>query len=52
MSDWLTAAGGHTELSAFGFSQADIDEALHCSHLLRNRFNVNKLWHLCGLQIG
>jgi glycerol-1-phosphate dehydrogenase [NAD(P)+] len=51
MSDWLTEAGGQTELSAFGFSQADVDEALTYSHLLRNRFNVNKLWHLCGLQI-
>ena len=48
---WLLQAGGESHLSALGFSEAEIQEAVRYSHLLRNRFNVNKLWHLFGLQI-
>jgi glycerol-1-phosphate dehydrogenase [NAD(P)+] len=51
MATWLQQAGGESHLSALGFSEADIQEAVEYSHLLRNRFNVNKLWHLFGLPI-
>jgi glycerol-1-phosphate dehydrogenase [NAD(P)+] len=51
LSAWLQQAGGETNLGALGFSDAEIQEAVEYSHLLRNRFNVNKLWHLFGLQI-
>lgn len=48
---WLSQVGGETELEALGFTSAEVKEAVEYSHLLRNRFNVNKLWHLCGLEI-
>lgn len=51
MADWLRQVGGETELEALGFTSAEIKEAVEYSHLLRNRFNVNKLWHLCGIEI-
>jgi len=52
MSNWLRQAGGVTNLAALGFSDEEIDEALTYSHLLRNRFNVNKLWHLFGIDLA
>jgi glycerol-1-phosphate dehydrogenase [NAD(P)+] len=51
MADWLRQVGGETELASLGFNPAEIQEALEHSHFLRNRFNVNKLWHLFGLDI-
>jgi glycerol-1-phosphate dehydrogenase [NAD(P)+] len=51
IAGWLRQTGGQTDLLSLGFSQAEVQEALTYSHLLRNRFNVNKLWHLFGLQI-
>jgi glycerol-1-phosphate dehydrogenase [NAD(P)+] len=51
MAAWLRQVGGETELEALGFTSAEIKEAVEYSHLLRNRFNVNKLWHLCGIEI-
>jgi glycerol-1-phosphate dehydrogenase [NAD(P)+] len=51
MADWLRQVGGETELEALGLISAEIKEAVEYSHLLRNRFNVNKLWHLCGIEI-
>lgn len=51
MAAWLRQVGGETELAALGFTSAEIKEAVEYSHLLRNRFNVNKLWHLCGIEI-
>jgi glycerol-1-phosphate dehydrogenase [NAD(P)+] len=51
IAGWLQQAGGETELTALGFSEADVQEALTYSHLLRNRFNVNKLWHLFGIDV-
>lgn len=51
MAGWLARAGGQTELTALGFSEQEVQDALRYSHLLRNRFNVNKLWHLFGLDI-
>ncbi len=51
LADWLRQAGGVTDLATLGFSNEEINEALRYSHLLRNRFNVNKLWHLFGLDI-
>jgi glycerol-1-phosphate dehydrogenase [NAD(P)+] len=51
MADWLQQAGGQTTLTALGFTDADVQEALTYSHLLRNRFNVNKLWHLFRIDI-
>lgn len=52
IAGWLKQAGGETELEAFGFTSDEVKEAVEYSHLLRNRFNVNKLWHLCGLEIN
>jgi glycerol-1-phosphate dehydrogenase [NAD(P)+] len=52
MAEWLKQVGGETELEALGFTSAEVKEAAEYSHLLRNRFNVNKLWHLCGIQIN
>lgn len=43
MANWLRQVGGETELEALGFTSAEIKEAVEYSHLLRNRFNVNKL---------
>jgi glycerol-1-phosphate dehydrogenase [NAD(P)+] len=51
MADWLRQAGGETDLEALGFTPAEIKEAVEYSHLLRNRFNVNKLGHLCGIEL-
>ena len=51
LADWLRQAGGVTDLTMLGFSHEEINEALRYSHLLRNRFNVNKFWHLFGLDI-
>ncbi|MBE7556100.1 MAG: sn-glycerol-1-phosphate dehydrogenase [Anaerolineales bacterium] len=51
MAGWLRQVGGETELEALGFTSGEIKEAVEYSHLLRNRFNVNKLWHLCGIEI-
>ncbi len=51
MADWLRQVGGETDLTAFGFTSAEVQEAVENAHLLRNRFNVDKLWHLCGLEI-
>lgn len=51
MADWLRQAGGETDLEALGFTPAEIKEAVAYSHLLRNRFNVNKLGHLCGIEL-
>ncbi|MEW5961501.1 MAG: sn-glycerol-1-phosphate dehydrogenase [Chloroflexota bacterium] len=52
MAGWLKQVGGETELEALGFTRDEVKEAVEYSHLLRNRFNVNKLWHLCGLEIN
>lgn len=52
MADWLRQVGGETDLTALGFSSAEVKEAVDYSHLLRNRFNVNKLSHLCGIDLG
>jgi glycerol-1-phosphate dehydrogenase [NAD(P)+] len=52
MADWLRQVGGETELAALGFSPTEIKEAVEYSHFLRNRFNVNKLWHLYGIEIN
>jgi glycerol-1-phosphate dehydrogenase [NAD(P)+] len=51
MVAWLRQVGGETELEALGFTPAEIKEAVNYSHLLRNRFNVNKLWHTCGIEL-
>ncbi len=45
----LRLVGGQTELTAFGFAQAEIDEAVKYAHYLRNRFNVDKLGHIIGV---
>ena len=52
MADWLRQVGGETTLGALGFTSDEVKEAVEYSHLLRNRFNVNKLWHLCGIDIA
>lgn len=52
MADWLRQVGGETALGALGFTSDEVKEAVEHSHLLRNRFNVNKLWHLCGIDIA
>jgi glycerol-1-phosphate dehydrogenase [NAD(P)+] len=52
IAGWLKQVGGETELEALGFTSQEVKEAVEYSHLLRNRFNVNKLWHLCGLEIN
>jgi glycerol-1-phosphate dehydrogenase [NAD(P)+] len=51
MADWLRQAGGETSLGALGFTSDEMKEAVEYSHLLRNRFNIYKLWHLCGIDI-
>ncbi len=51
MAGWLKQAGGETELQALGFTSAEVQEAAEYSHLLRNRFNVDKLSHLCGINL-
>ena len=52
MADWLRQVGGETALGALGFTSDEVKEAVEYSHLLRNRFNVNKLWHLWGIDIA
>jgi len=51
MIDWLQQAGGETDLTALGFTSQEVQEALDYSHLLRNRFNINKLRHLFRINI-
>jgi glycerol-1-phosphate dehydrogenase [NAD(P)+] len=51
MIDWLQQAGGETDLTALGFTNQEVQEALDYSHLLRNRFNINKLRHLFGIDV-
>jgi hypothetical protein len=51
MAGWLRQVGGETDLSSLGFTADEVQEAVEYSHLLRNRFNVNKLWHLCGIDL-
>jgi glycerol-1-phosphate dehydrogenase [NAD(P)+] len=51
IAGWLRQAGGETDLEALGFSGAEVKEAVEYAHLLRNRFNVDKLWHLGGIEI-
>jgi glycerol-1-phosphate dehydrogenase [NAD(P)+] len=46
---WLQQAGGVTDLKTLGFSAQEISEAVEYSHYLRNRFNVNKLRHIIGM---
>lgn len=52
MAALLRQVGGETELTAFGFAPAEIDEALKYAHYLRNRFNVDKLGLIIGLDLG
>lgn len=51
IAEWLKQVGGVTELEALGFTSEEVKEAEVYSHLLRNRFNVNKLWHFCGIEL-
>ena len=50
LTDYIRRAGGETELTALGFSDNEITEAATYSHYLRNRFNVDKLGHLLGIE--
>jgi glycerol-1-phosphate dehydrogenase [NAD(P)+] len=49
LAAWLTQVGGATKLHALGFSQSEVIEAVKNAHYLRNRFNVDKLGHILGL---
>jgi hypothetical protein len=51
MIGWLQQADGETDLTALGFTNQEVQEAIDYSHLLRNRFNINKLRHLFGIDI-
>ncbi len=50
LTDCIRRAGGETKLEALGFSTDEIAEAVNHSHYLRNRFNVDKLGHLLGIE--
>ena len=51
LAAWLTQVGGATTLHALGFSRAEAIEAVKNAHYLRNRFNVDKLGHILGLNV-
>lgn len=48
----LQQVGGQTDLMAFGFAQSEVDEAVKYAHYLRNRFNIDKLGQVIGLEMG
>jgi glycerol-1-phosphate dehydrogenase [NAD(P)+] len=51
LTAWLTQVGGATTMHALGFGEAEVAVALKNAHYLRNRFNVDKLGHIIGMNV-
>lgn len=49
--EWLSAAGGPTQLQPMGISTAEIEMALHHAHYFRERFTVSKLAYYLNLPL-
>jgi glycerol-1-phosphate dehydrogenase [NAD(P)+] len=52
LADLLRRAGGSTDPAELTLRPGEIEQALHHSHLFRNRFTVCKLGRMLGLESG
>jgi glycerol dehydrogenase-like iron-containing ADH family enzyme len=46
LAELLGRAGGTADPHALGLSLAEVDEAFHSAHYLRDRFTVARLWRI------
>jgi glycerol-1-phosphate dehydrogenase [NAD(P)+] len=51
LTAWLTQVGGATTMQSLGFGEAEVTVAIKNAHYLRNRFNVDKLGHIIGVNV-